>query len=131
MGRWGEENGPFVARACSRARTDPERPILNATFVKGKITTSRIGTIGYHATSAGVRSEYSSMVKKLFIPVFATKASRLIAASPSKDNPIVNHFTQVRYFCIIGRFLRGFKPPPRRCRQGLLPESLAGVRPFH
>jgi hypothetical protein len=39
---------------------------LKATFVKGNITTSRIGTIGYQATSAGVLSEYSSMVLNAF-----------------------------------------------------------------
>src|ERR1041385_7674039 len=56
-----------VARACSSALTDPERPILKATLVKGKITTSRIGTIGYQATSEGVLSEYSSMIEQLYL----------------------------------------------------------------
>src|SRR5437764_13766330 len=47
--------------ASSNARIEPGRPILNATFVNGKMTTSRIGTIGRRAMSVGVWSEYSSI----------------------------------------------------------------------
>src|SRR5436190_19616407 len=35
-----------VRSADSRARTEDSRPITNGTIMKGKITTSRIGTIG-------------------------------------------------------------------------------------
>src|SRR3712207_1898851 len=54
-----------VASASSRARTEPGRPILKATLVKGKITTSRMGTIGRRTMSVGVRSEYSSITEVL------------------------------------------------------------------
>src|ERR1051325_1389285 len=52
------------ASASSSARTEPGLPILKATFVKGNMTTSRIGTIGSRMMSAGVRSEYSSITQE-------------------------------------------------------------------
>ena len=56
--------GVLLARQRhSLARTEPGLPILKATFVKGKMTTSRIGTIGSRRMSAGVRSEYSSITQ--------------------------------------------------------------------
>src|ERR687883_392878 len=57
------------ASASSNARTEPGRPILKATLVKGKMTTSRIGTIGSRAMSGGVRSEYSSITENQKDPV--------------------------------------------------------------
>src|ERR1051325_12192895 len=84
------------ASACSSARTEPARPILKATLVNGKITTSRIGTIGYQATSAGVLSEYSSMIETTFL----------------RRGLIVKHFRKARYFQVLGknRSYRKFGP---------------------
>src|SRR6185295_2017084 len=85
--------------ACSRARTDPCRPILKATFVKGKMTTSRIGTIGYQATSAGARSEYSSIILRERISWLLQEGrAAQTAVSPLIRCAIVNHFPSVRHF---------------------------------
>src|SRR5215203_6360641 len=70
-----------VASASSSARTEPGRPILKATLVKGKITTSRMGTIGSRTMSTGVRSEYSSINQKCFSrTVEGTKGEPLLQA---------------------------------------------------
>jgi hypothetical protein len=59
----GQENRAIRRERLFERPDRPERPILKATLVKGNITTSRIGTIGYQATSEGVLSEYSSMIE--------------------------------------------------------------------
>src|SRR5258705_6931801 len=100
------------ARACSSARTDPCRPILKATFVKGKMTTSRIGTIGYQATSAGARSEYSSIIlTKRFSAAFCKKGEPLkLPSRPILTRPIVNHFPRVRHLGVLYGKLQCFVP---------------------
>src|ERR687889_307988 len=89
-----------VWSACSSARIEPGRPILKATLVNGKITTSRIGTIGRLAMSAGVRSEYSSIKpRKNFSPGRTRrkqKASAQHGRSPHlRLDSIVEHFRRV------------------------------------
>ena len=59
----GQENRAIRSERLFKSPDRPGRPILKATLVKGNITTSRIGTIGYQATSEGVLSEYSSMIE--------------------------------------------------------------------
>jgi hypothetical protein len=64
------------------------------------MTTSRIGTIGYQATSAGVRSEYSSMILNNFlIRALQERRAAKTAVSPlirSMSN--CKSFPKVRYF---------------------------------
>ena len=73
-----------AASACSSARTEPCPAYLEGYFSEGKMTTSRIGTIGYQATSAGARSEYSSIIlRELFMPAVCKKGEPLkTAVSP-------------------------------------------------
>src|SRR5215218_683491 len=82
-----------VASASSSARTEPGRPILKATLVKGKITTSRMGTIGSRTMSAGVRSEYSSINQKCFSRTLeGTKGEPHESARPAHQGMILEHF---------------------------------------
>jgi hypothetical protein len=62
-------NGGVVLRGekdIAVARTELGRPILNATLVNGKMTTSRIGTIGNREMSVGIWSVNSCIVLELF-----------------------------------------------------------------
>src|ERR687883_476538 len=88
-----------VASASSSARTEPGRPILKATLVKGKMTTSRIGTIGSRRMSAGVRSEYSSITQEDLTSVEAVKghegrAADFLAPALFKSATILKHFAR-------------------------------------
>src|SRR5437764_8369064 len=93
-----------VESASSSARTEPGRPILKATLVKGNMTTSRIGTIGSRRMSAGVRSEYSSIIQEDCSDFQrdrqrARRASRLLTASarPFNSDLILEHFAWTRH----------------------------------